>query len=68
MHTVTPSPKSQTVEFMYYIRETQLTSILETQLHGSRAGETPSTEDMYVPDLLVLTTYIGRPHQAPEKN
>lgn len=45
VHTVTLSPKPQTVEFMYVLHTRNTTGIFETQLHGSRAGETPSTED-----------------------
>lgn len=59
----TPSPEPQTVEFMYYIRETQLVY----WIHNCTVLVPVRPLQQRIPDLLALTTYIGRPHQAPAK-
>lgn len=53
VHTVTPSPKSQTVDFMYYIRETQLVY----WKHNCTVLVLARPLQQRIPDLLVLTTY-----------
>lgn len=53
VHTVTLSPKPQTVEFMYYIRETQLVYLK----HNCTVLVLVRPLQQRIPDLLVLTTY-----------